>query len=255
MNMFNVVENWALHAFADGELEGQERKAIEQLLATNDDARKALTAIQFQKSELHKAYDAVLAEDVPFALLNAAKSIGKRSALPYAAVAASLALVLIGGASGWIAAQNSETLQAASLERRALIAHEVFSVEVKHPYEVAAADHEHLQEWLSKRVGGEVKIPDLVSAGYTLLGGRLLAGENSPAGQLMYEAANKQRLTVFISANENGKDEALRLEEHGAFFTCYWRDGKLAMAVTSDIPKDAMMVLAKDIYDQMDAKG
>jgi anti-sigma factor RsiW len=255
MNMINAVENWALHAFADGELEAEEHMAVEKLLAKSDDSRKELNAIRFQKSELHKVYDAVLLEDVPAFLTKTAKTAGGRSALPYATMAASLALVLIGAASGWFAAQNSETLQAASLERRALIAHEVFSVEVKHPYEIAAADQEHLQKWLSKRVGGEFKIPNLNNSGYMLLGGRLLAGENSPAGQLMYEAANKQRLTVFISANEDGKDEALRLEEHGSLVTCYWRDGKLAMAVTSEMPKDAMMVLARDIYDQMDAKG
>jgi anti-sigma factor RsiW len=254
MKMFNVVENWALHAFADGELEGDEREAVENLLASSDEARKALTAIQFQKSELHRVYDDVIREDVPTALINTALQAGKRNKLPYSAMAASLALILIGGASGWFAAQNSETLQAASLERRALIAHEVFSVEVRHPFEVAAAEQEHLQKWLSKRVGGDVKIPNLENVGYTLLGGRLLAGESSPAGQLMYETANKDRLTVFISANEDGKDEALRLEGHASFVTCYWRDGKLAMAVTSEMSKDAMMILAKNIYEQMEVK-
>jgi anti-sigma factor RsiW len=255
MKMFEVVENWALHAFADGELEGEERKAMEKLLAENDEARKALSAINYQKSELRKAFGSLVDEPVPFSLLAAIQGRSGRRFLPFAAMAASVALVLIGSAGGWYAAQHSESIQAASLERRALIAHEVFSVEVKHPYEVAAAEQDHLQKWLSKRVGAEVKIPDLNSEGFSLLGGRLLAGENSPAGQLMYETADKQRLTVFISANEDGKNEALRLEEHGNLITCYWRDGKLAMAVTGEMAKDDMIALAKNIYEQMDKRS
>jgi anti-sigma factor RsiW len=255
MNMFETVENWALHAFADGELEGDERAAMERLLVDNEEARKALSSINHQKSELRKAYNDVLDEPVPLSLLATAQGHGGRSILPYAAMAASVALVLVGGMAGWYAAQQSESLQAASLERRALIAHEIFAVEVKHPFEVAAAEQEHLQKWLSKRVGADVKIPDLDAEGFSLLGGRLLAGENSPAGQLMYETADKQRLTVFISVNEDGKDEALRLEQHGKLVTCYWRDGKLAVAVTGEMAKDEMMVTAKNVYDQMDGKG
>ena len=60
MKMFETVENWALHAFADGELEGDDKKAVEELLATNEEARKALSSINFQKSELRKAYNGTL---------------------------------------------------------------------------------------------------------------------------------------------------------------------------------------------------
>jgi anti-sigma factor RsiW len=252
---FETVENWALHAFADGELEGNERKAMERLLAENEEARKALSAINYQKSELSKAYGSAVDEPVPQSLIATAQGRTTRGMLPYAAMAASLALLLIGGAGGWYSAVNSDSLQAADLARRALIAHEVFSVEVKHPFEVAAAEQEHLQKWLSKRVGDEVKIPDLNSEGFSLLGGRLLAGENSPAGQLMYESADKQRLTVFISANDRESNEELSVVQNGKLYTCYWRDGKLAMAVTGEMAKDDMMSLAKNIYEQMEKHG
>jgi anti-sigma factor RsiW len=250
--MFETVENWALHAFADGELEGAERKAMEKVLAENEEARKALSKISHQKYELRKAFGGATEEKLPSALLATALGKSNRNLMSMAAIAASLGLVLVGVAGGWYAAQQSESVQAASLEQRALIAHEVFTVEVRHPFEVAAADQVHLQKWLSKRLGAEFNIPNLESQGLTLLGGRLLAGEKSPAGQLMYEASDKQRLTVFVSANDDGKSEALRLEEHGQFITCYWRDGKLAIAVTGEMAKDDMMTLAKHVYEQMD---
>jgi anti-sigma factor RsiW len=253
--MYNTVENWALHAFADDELEGEERLSMERLLAENEEARKALTAINFQKSELRKAYGGVLDEPVPLSLIATAQGGHGRSFWPYAAMAASIALVMIGGAGGWYSAQNNESLQTVGFAQRAFVAHEIYTVEVRHPVEVAAVDQEQLQGWLSKRVSPDIKIPDLDSEGFTFLGGRLLAGENSPAGQLMYETADKQRLTIFMATNPGEQEAALRLIEHGNLITCYWRDGKLAMAVTGDMAKDEMMALAKNIYDQMDTKG
>jgi anti-sigma factor RsiW len=252
---FETVENWALHAFADGELEGDERKAMERLLSENEEARKALAAINYQKSELRIAYGPVLGEPLPLSLIATVQGRGGRSILPYAAMAASVALVLIGGAGGWYSSQHSESVQTADLAHRALIAHEIYSVEVRHPVEVAAAEQDHLQAWLSKRVGTAIKIPNLDTEGFTLLGGRLVTAGDSPAGQLMYETADKQRLTIFIAANTDSKDSALRLVENGKLITCYWRDNKLALAVTGDLAKEDMMVLAKNIYEQMDVKS
>jgi anti-sigma factor RsiW len=255
MIMMETVENWALHAFADGELDGDEKKTVEKLLAENEEARKALTHINHQKSELRRTYDGVLDEPIPAALLAATKRSTPRRILPYLVAASAAMLFFTGGSLGWYAAQNSESLQSADLAHRAYVAHETYAVEVRHPVEVAASEQDHLQAWLSKRVGMEMKIPDLSAEGYNLLGGRLVAENDAPAGQLMYETADKQRLTVFLSNNVSGKEEALRLVQNGNLITCYWRDGKLAMAVTGDMPRDAMMALAKDIYEQMDAKG
>jgi anti-sigma factor RsiW len=252
---FETIENWALHAFADGELEGEECKAMERLLAQNDEARKALAAINYQKSELRKAYGSIVDEPVPLSLIATAQGRGGRSMLPYAAMAASIALVILGAAGGWYSAQHSESVKTADLAHRALIAHEVYSVEVRHPVEVAAVEQDHLQAWLSKRVGAAIRVPDLDAEGFTLLGGRLVTAGDSPAGQLMYETADKQRLTIFIAANTENKDSALRLVENGKLVTCYWSDNKLAMAVTGDMAKDDMMALAKNIYEQMDVKG
>ncbi len=252
---FETVENWALHAFADGELEGEERSAMERLLVENDEARKALVAINYQKSELRRAFGGVVDEAVPLSLIATAQGRGGRGFLPYAAMAASVVLVVMGAAGGWYSAQHSESVQTAELAHRALVAHEVYSVDVRHPVEVAAAEQDHLQAWLSKRVGTAIKIPNLDAEGFSLLGGRLVTAGDNPAGQLMYETADKQRLTIFIASNTENKDSALRLVENGKLITCYWSDKKLAMAVTGDMAKDEMMVLAKNIYEQMDIKS
>ena len=252
--MFEAVENWALQAFADGELEPDDRKAIEQLLDENAEARKVLAAISYEKAELHKAFDGALDEPVPASLLAAANGRPSRRIFPYLMAACVAGLLVIGSSIGWFAGQNSGQILTASLAQRALVAHKTFAGEVRHPVEVAASEQDHLQAWLSKRVGSEFKIPDLQKDGYTLLGGRLLAESDAPAGQLMYEAADKQRVTIYFSANADGKQTDLKLEQKDKLITCYWRDAKLAMAVTGDMSAGAMTVLGSSIFAQVEGR-
>jgi anti-sigma factor RsiW len=252
--MFDTVENWALHAYFDGELEGEEKRAVEALLARDEAARKALASFAAQKNELHRAYDAVLDEPVSAQILAAARGHGRPNLRWLAGIAAALALVVLGSGLGIGIAGHLDQVQQASLATRALVAYQTYAPEVRHPVEVAASEQDHLRAWLSKRIGAEIKIPDLQQAGYTLLGGRLLAEDENPAGQLMYEDANKKRLTIYLTANTGAKDQALVLADSSGVVTCYWRDGALAMAISADMPHDAMMDLAKDIYEQMEAK-
>ncbi len=253
--MNETVSNWAVHAFADGELSGTEKANVEALLQGDEAARAVLAAVLQQNTALHQAYDNVLQEPVPPRLRAAAQPPHRLSG-SRALIAASMAgFLALGGALGYFAADHLAKYQAFDLPQIAYLAHQTFASEVKHPVEVAAAEQDHLQKWLSKRVGQQIKIPDLTAQGYTLLGGRLLAESEGPAGQLMYETADKQRLTVFLTENAGGVESALRLEQHGNLVTCYWRDGKLAMAVTSALPRDDMMNLARSIYDKMEAKS
>lgn len=253
--MNETVSNWDLHAFADGELSGAEKANVEARLQGDEAARALVATIRQHKADLHKAYDDVLQEPVPARLLAAAKPQPGQKRASYLIAASMAGFLILGGALGYFTADHMAKYQAFDLPQIAYLAHQTFANEVKHPVEVAASEQTHLQNWLSKRVGQPIKIPDLTAQGYSLLGGRLLAESEGPAGQLMYETADKQRLTVFLTENVGGVESALRLEQHGNLITCYWRDGKLAMAVTADLPRDDMMNLAKNIYDMMDAKS
>ena len=253
--MYETVSNWALHAFVDGELDGQEKHDIENLLLRDEAARRFVARLVQQKQALHSAFDGTLQEPVPARLLAAAQQRPAQNRASYFIAASMAGFLVLGGALGYFAADHMAKYQAFDLPQIAYLAHQTFAGEVKHPVEVAASEQTHLQNWLSKRVGQPIKIPDLTAQGYSLLGGRLLAESEGPAGQLMYETADKQRLTVFLTENLGGVESALRLEQHGNLITCYWRNGKLAMAVTADLPRADMMNLAKNIYDMMEANS
>ena len=53
----------------------------------------------------------------------------------------------------------------------AIAAHRTFSVEVRHPVEVDAGQEAHLVQWLSKRLGRSLVVPDLAAAGFQLMAG------------------------------------------------------------------------------------
>jgi anti-sigma factor RsiW len=250
--MMNGLENWAINAYADGELDPVERANVERLLDNNPDARRVLEGIERQKAALKFTYDGTLSEPLPNSLAATVQGSGTRKLGPYAAMAASIGMLVLGIAGGWYMAHETGSTLVADTGRRAINAHEVYAVEVRHPVEVAASESEHITKWLTKRIGIQVKIPDLSSFGYTFIGGRLLAAEDRPAGQLMYEDANKKRLTVFVASNPGAGEETIHVREKGTLISCYWAEHDFAMAVTGDLPFENMMKLARDIYDQME---
>src|SRR5262249_44593835 len=80
----------------------------------------------------------------------------------------------------------------------ALNAHRLYVTEVRHPIEVQAGE-DHLLPWLSRRVGTNLRAPNLESYSLKLLGGRLLPGINGPAAMFMYETPAGERYTFYCS--------------------------------------------------------
>jgi anti-sigma factor RsiW len=252
MTTTGKIDDWALHAYVDNEVSGEQKAEIEALLLSNPELMQRVDAWRRQREALKNTYDKVLAEPLPPSLVATLRSGGTLAAHPYLAMAAALLLLVLGGLSGWFLAVGSGQMEIANIARRALVAHAVYAVEVRHPVEVAAAEKDHLQSWLSKRVGTAFIVPDLTAEGYTLLGGRLLAAEDRPAAQLMYEDANRNRITIFLTAQPGDSETALHVEQQGKLVACYWLDGKLGFAVAGEMDRDRMMKLANRIYDQFE---
>ena len=247
------IDEWALHAFADGEVADDQRAEIEAYLRGDPQAARQVEIWRQQKVALRQAFDGVLEEPIPASLTAALNNGGSWRAHPFMAMAAALFLLILGGAGGWYVGADSGSPGLRSIAEQALTAHRIYSAEVRHPVEVAANDREHLQSWLSKRVGTAFTIPDLSAEGYTLLGGRLLAANDRPAAQLMFEDASRKRVTIFFARDPAAtRDTALQVERQGNLIACYWLDGNLSFVVAGDMPLDDMMKLAHVIYDKLE---
>ncbi len=248
------IDEWALHAFVDGEVAGEACAEIQEALKADPELARTVEAWRQQRDALKRTYDGVLSEPIPAALTATLMNGGSWRTRPYMHMAAGLAMLLLGGLGGWYAAGGgSMSIRNMVLVEEAIAAHQIFTAEKRHPVEVAAAEKDHLQSWLSKRVGTPIKVPDLTAEGLTFLGGRLLVADDRPAAQLMYEDAAKKRITVFLIANPAHTETGVRVEQKGDLVACYWLDEDLGFAVAGEMAIEPMMKLAQIIYDQFEA--
>ena len=92
--------------------------------------------------------------------------------------------------------------------RHAAVAYVTYASEVVHPVEVDASHEAQLVAWLSKRLGMNLRAAKLDNVGYSLMGGRLVAGTQRPVAQFMYEDKSGRRLTLYIKTQESGHDQS-----------------------------------------------
>ena len=88
-----------LHAYVDGALDAETRRAVEAQLAANPEDAARVAEYVAQRDALHARYDAVLDEPIPETLRLAARS---RSQPRYALAAGWAAIGIV---IGWLAAQ------------------------------------------------------------------------------------------------------------------------------------------------------
>lgn len=184
MNPPTPVSSDELMRLFDGELSEAEASAVQARLSGQD--RITLAAWQQQKEQLRALGASVATEPIPVEL--------RQPALQANAALASLhrwqrwgglaASVVLAFGSGWVARDweghgRSDQMVAKSMpsgmvradfSAQAALAHVTFTPEAKHPVEVSAEQQAHLVQWLSKRLGRELRVPNLSMQDYRLMG-------------------------------------------------------------------------------------
>jgi len=236
-----------LHAYVDGALPDARRSEVEYYLERHPEEAGRLASYRSQNEALRALFDPVLDEPVPQRLLRRPPTL-----MRYAAVVAWLAL---GGILGWVAHDFGGVDMRADMPawaRRAAVAHVVYSPEVRHPVEVAADQEAHLVTWLSKRLGTDLKVPQLSALGYGLVGGRLLPGESGPVAQFMYQDGKGQRLTLYVRTNAGDtRETAFRFARENNVGVFYWLDRKLGYALSGEMDKQELLRVATAVYRQL----
>ena len=158
----------------------------------------------------------------------------------------------IGGIAGWIgrAASTPAPSSVEIITAEALSAHKLYVAEVRHPIEVRAAE-QHLMPWLSKRVGTNLRIPDLKEYSLKLLGGRLLPGPIGPAALFMYEGPTGERFTIYCSRSKKART-ALRYQSGGDVAAMHWVESEIGYVVSGPDDRDRLAKIAQTAYEQME---
>jgi anti-sigma factor RsiW len=254
-----------LHGYVDGRLDAARRAAVEARLATDPEAAQRVQAWIAQRDALRALHADVRGEPIPEHLLHAAEQLHRRSTRlaqwrRWGGLAAS---VVFAFALGWgshmqwqASGPGTNIRQTMAFAHQAAVAHAVYMPEVRHPVEVDATQQQHLVQWLSKRLNHPLKVPNLTSAGYELVGGRLLPGGEGARAQFMYQNAAGERITLYLGAIEGAKQKgmdetAFRFANEGGIATFYWVDQGFGCALSGKLPRQVMLQLAETVYRQL----
>ena len=244
-----------LHAYVDGELPADRRAAVEAWLAAHPDDAARVAAWRLQADAIRAHY--------PMSPGNRSRrscSLARmtmrhaRGSLPPLR-ASSWHFSSAASSAGWHATASSTRRSAFEiLTAQALNAHKLYAVEVRHPVEVAAADAEHLQQWLSKRVGYPLRAPNLEPQGLQLVGGRLLPTPTGAAAAFfMYENPSGERFTLYCAPTKspNSAMHYNAAEKAGAI---YWVDSNVAYVVSSAGERKQLWKVARAAYEQIEPR-
>src|SRR5215213_2727643 len=243
-----------LHAYVDNELPPERRGDVEAWLAAHPDDAERVQSWRAMAEALHARYDSVADEPVP-RRLEIERLVRQPRRWMYGAIAATLAAFIAGGGAGWTAhgvAAAPSTFKLFTVD--ALDAHRLYVVEVRHPVEVPGNERSHLQAWLTKRCGWDVRAPELDGTGLKLVGGRLLPGPTGPASFLMYESASGERFTIY-SAKAGEETTQMRYAKQDKDGALFWADRGVAYVVSGSSDRDRLMQVARLVYDANEKSG
>src|SRR5204863_3243313 len=169
---------------------------------------------------------------------------------------AAAATLMLGVASGWYL--RDVTLERdgtpTTFARQAALTHALYAGDVNRPVEIWAAEEKRLVTWLSRRLGFAVHAPDLNGAGFALVGGRLVAGNEKPTALFMYENADKQRLSLQVRRQPHGTSEtAFRYAVENGIGVFYWIDEDCGYALSGNLDRAQLLNVARVVYGQLAA--
>jgi len=275
-NEHRPIDDVMLSAWLDQELDPAERARVDDWLREHPADAERVRRWGADRDALGARLGSVLAEPVPERL----GQLVWRGTPPPAAPshtrsrgwrrATMVAFFVVGGVVGaaamWVAQRPSALMSEASdaWVHRAALAHAVYVPEIRHPVEVNVADspeadraaqEQHLQRWLTKRIDTPVPLFDLRGHGFELVGGRLLPDAlGTPCAMLMYQHQGGQRVTVYLRKADSSVPAAFQYEQEGDVGLFYWVEGRTGYALAGSLPRVQLLALAEAIYAQQQRK-
>lgn len=239
-----------LQALVDERLDPVRRSEVEAYIVANPDARARVERLRDLGSDLRDAFAPVMAEPVP-AQLNLAHLVEarRRRWIPARQAAAAAVLLILGGLGGWglrgAFAPLPTGVDALAQEASANFA--VYAPDRLRPVELAASDRDELARWFSTRLDRKVGVPDLTSAGYRLMGGRLVATQHGPAGLLMYDDQRGARLVMLMRPMAEPGDAPMREHRSDTAIGYAWAQDGLGYSLVGRADPAMLHPLANEI--------
>ncbi len=189
-----------LHAYVDQVLVQDRAAEVEAYLAANPAVAERVRGFSAHRALLRAHLAPVLAEPVP-SELNLARIVQNRrkpGISGWRGAVAARALLALGATAGWFGHDSirPEPGGIVALASAAAANYVVYAPDQLRPVEVRAGGPEPLTSWMTARLGRPVEPPDLSSAGYRLMEGRVVATDRGAAGLFMYDDDHGSRIIL-----------------------------------------------------------
>lgn len=256
------ISDSELNALVDGELDPARQAEIEAWLAEDPDSARRVARYRAQNAGLHALYDDILHEDVP-PKVAAAFETRRTGVPPWAAMAAAIALFVVGAAGGWIVrgeagvAPAPQVAQAPRIDTKELMVRASMAHVVSHDDElrrVSTGGKAEVGDYLADRMGKPIRVPSLETFGYRLVGSRVLPDTAGPAAQFVFADETGKKVSLYVRGEQaNGVDITYALADDLSMF--YWNDSDRSYAMVTrlddDQGREALLNAAKAVYGQL----
>jgi len=244
-----------LHAYVDRVLEPERQAQVEAYLSDHPDVAKRVAIFTDQRELLRAALAPIAEEPLPTEL-NLARIIEHRARRPSFVrwAAAAMVLLSIGGLCGWSmrGALQGTPGGLIALGQEAAVSYSVYAPDRVQPVEVRASDSAQLVQWVSDRLQRPVKVPDLTTSGYRLMGGRLVATSHGPAAMFMYDDDHGSRIVVLARAMSSADQNAPMIpQSQGDVGGFAWADDGLGYSLMGHAAPESLRSIANEVRRQV----
>lgn len=188
-----------LNAYVDGQLNDADRSTLETYLAAHPELSRQVQAWQRDAQSLRAALSGEL-HRAPNPELDPAfirKRMRRNRTRHFATAAVLLIAVSVGGLSGWHAREI--TFASANPPMAdAVQAYRMFAVNANMASDWSSDKANNVQVWLDKNFAQANRLPDLESAGFKPVSGRLTTTEQGAAAMVVYKDSEGRTLSFFI---------------------------------------------------------
>jgi anti-sigma factor RsiW len=242
------VHEEELHAFLDGQLPRWRCTAVLMYLGRHPHETERLEAYALHKEQLrHRVEEPSLQSGDPTtAMLE--RALAHRLTGPsyrdWLRRAAAMAALLATGWWGNTLYQRHVADRLPGVVVEAAQAHEIFGGDPSRPVELTAAAAVDMAAWFSSRLGELVEVPSLQALGLRLVGGRLLAGDDGPVAQMIYEDRSGYRVTLCLSSAPDDGGPEIEVVTLEGLIAGYWHEGELTYALVGDTSEQELVAIA-----------
>ncbi|HLZ02473.1 MAG TPA: anti-sigma factor [Bradyrhizobium sp.] len=243
-----------LHAYVDRALEPERQAEVANYLSEHPDVAKRIAAFSGQRDLLRAALAPIAEEPLP-PELNLSRIIENRTQRPSVVrwAMAAMLLLSIGGLGGWAmrGALQTQPGGLAALAQEASVSYSVYAPDHVRPVEVRASETGQLVQWVSDRLHRPVKVPDLSTSGYRLMGGRLVPTEHGPAAMFMYDDDHGSRIVVLTRPMSSADQNApMTPQAQGDVKGFAWADNGLGYSLVGQAAPESLRPIANEVRRQ-----